>query len=314
MGKRGLLLLGCLWAFFPILAHSQAVLVPGTGITVYPPDDVWKYCSVDGGELVIRFKGAYPWALEQAKGPIFPMDEDEVIDAIKQINFPLDRVIADVLILPLIRIEIRRSSTEGSLVFLSPGTSPYSREHIHYTTVHEIGHVVQHLLMPGEAKHLWKEYLGLRGLEENADNIPPKVLRELFAEDFRMLFGGDLARFNGVSAMKDFESPEKVPGLVEFMLKLSDRGFSGPINVSPNPFSDVVSFDFDHWNLGETRLKIFDAQGRFVTEIGLDPIFKGRASWNGNSSSGEEVAPGVYFVVLDAPNRSLLSKVIKVRR
>ncbi|MGQ9603062.1 MAG: T9SS type A sorting domain-containing protein [bacterium] len=313
MRKRGLGLLALLFALFPHVLYSVPTSLPGTGIVIYPPDEVLHCCLLEHGRLVIRFEGAYPWELDRANDMVFPMDLDELVDAIQQIRFPLDRVVADVLILPLMRIEIQRSSAEGSVIFLSPGVKPYSDEHIHYTIAHEIGHVVQHLLMPEEAGHLWAEYLALRGIQDES-SIPSKTLREMFAEDFRLLFGGDLARFNGSSAIKEFQSPEAVPGLKEFILKLADQGSPKPIRVTPNPFRDFVFFDLDRSDLRKASLKIFDAQGRLINEIHWDSMFEKRLSWDGNSTAGKEVPPGVYFVVLKTFNEAFVSKIVKLPR
>lgn len=305
------ILLSC---FFSLCAYSVPVQVEGTRITVYPPEEVLTYCRPEQDRLILYFKTCYPWTLDQTQDSVFPMDANQVMDAIQQIDYPLDRVVADVLILPFLRMEIPKSSAEGSIILLSPGVSPYSDQHVHYTAVHEVGHIVQHQFMPETAKDLWKEYLGLRGIEYDACVVSPKMMREMFAEDFRLLFGGELARLNGSSAIKVFDPPQEVPNLREFMLGLPDRVGWGLIQASPNPFRDSVAFRFTCLNLQGAVLRIFNSQGRLITKAEIGSIEDGILSWDGSSNQGQQVSPGVYFVIIEGADQSTCLKVIKLPR
>ena len=100
--------------------------------------------------------------------------------------------------------------------------------------------------MPGSRQDLWRAYAGLRGLDASDAGLSrdhASRLTEIFAEDFRVLFGGDIARCGGEIENHDITSPEDVEGLREFMLSLLDV-WAGVVRFSvyPNPFESSVVF------------------------------------------------------------------------
>ncbi|MFZ5597364.1 MAG: hypothetical protein ACOY31_10185 [Bacillota bacterium] len=101
------------------------------------------------------------------------------------------------------------------------GDRNYTDREIHWLAAHEAGHAVDFKYMDSEK---WEEYKVLRGITDSKkynNNAPHKDQpREIFAEDFRMLFGGDLA----VSIPHENDSlpsPSAVKGLKEFFLSLA---------------------------------------------------------------------------------------------
>lgn len=96
-----------------------------------------------------------------------------------------------------------------------------SDELIAYLAVHEFGHNVDFRLMD---KELWKEYKEIRGITDTTiynNNSPFSGNRpqEIFAEDFRLLYGSDEAKVKA-HQNTDLVNPSEVEGLREFFEKL----------------------------------------------------------------------------------------------
>ncbi len=108
------------------------------------------------------------------------------------------RVAGRVVILPFPRREMTRSSCDGQTIYLSPGVRPLSRETVHFLVFHEVGHLVHRRLLPDWDVFGWREYHRVRGLTDlrryhHAAPLPDQP-HEIFAEDFRRLFGSPEAR------------------------------------------------------------------------------------------------------------------------
>lgn len=67
--------------------------------------------------------------------------------------------------------------------------------------------------------------------------------------------------------------------------------------VAPNPSRGPTRFEFESPEASEARVAIFDLGGRLVREVTSGPVPAGRhaAAWDGRSSAGAPVAPGIYF-------------------
>lgn len=99
--------------------------------------------------------------------------------------------------------------------------SALSDNMIAYLATHEFGHNVDFQLM---TKSLWKEYKELRGITDTKiynNNAPLSANRpqEIFAEDFRLLFGCDDAKVKA-HENTSLANPNDVEGLREFFEKL----------------------------------------------------------------------------------------------
>lgn len=305
----------CISTLGPVLPLEASGRVGG--ITVYPPDEAAQFAFYDGGRSYIDFPGARTWELLESGEEWVPMPMDEVIAAIRQIDYPVSNLIMDVVILYVPRVEVAESSTEGSVVFLTPGRGAYPIEHIHYTVVHEIGHAVHNALMPDSRCDLWRTYAGLRGFDLNGGGSSvPHAWRphEIFAEDFRALFGGDLARFGGSVENHDLAPPAEVSGLSEFLVSLADgRNVSAGVTVLPNPSAGRVLVRapsaHDPGCLDEVR--IYDVRGRLVCDL------SGRAPaaeliWDGRDMWGTAVSPGLYVIRGRSGNTVFSVKVVRV--
>jgi len=85
--------------------------------------------------------------------------------------------------------------------------------------------------------------------------------------------------------------------------------------ATPNPFTASTGFDLD---LNETRpisLEIYDAGGRRVTTLTLEPSGPGRyrLAWNGQDAAGRSVPSGTYFAVLRSRTVRQVRMVVRAR-
>jgi hypothetical protein len=203
------------------------------------------------------------------------------------------------------------------VIFLSPGRVGYPEQHVHYIVAHEVGHVVQHLLMPDSRDDLWARYAALRGLDlKDAASHASHASRpaEVFAEDFRVLFGGEMARCGGNVENHDLEAPEEVSGLRDFMLSLVGE-WEGRIRVSayPNPFTSEVVFEaFTLSDRGKPlEVTVFDARGREIRSLGRPQGGSVFLVWDGRDEGRRQVAPGVYFAHIVVGEDSRIQKLIR---
>jgi hypothetical protein len=169
------------------------------------------------------------------------------------VRFPLHQVSAEVFILPYPRRLSLESAAGPGLILLSPGVRPLSREHQHSEFVHELGHVVQYALFPDADADGWSKYARMRGIDAPSFNASaPHADRphEIWAEDFRALFGGASATSNGTIENPSLSYPTEVQGLQSFMQGLAAG--------APSPASARRRAATVGW--GARRLAGFDAR------------------------------------------------------
>jgi flagellar hook assembly protein FlgD len=84
---------------------------------------------------------------------------------------------------------------------------------------------------------------------------------------------------------------------------------------TPNPFSDRTTLRFHLSVAGTVTLNIADASGRLVRSLARESFPAGwnQIQWDGRSSSGQKVAPGVYFSILDAEGQTRSRRLIVAR-
>jgi outer membrane protein assembly factor BamB len=88
----------------------------------------------------------------------------------------------------------------------------------------------------------------------------------------------------------------------------------------PNPFRPAGTIPFDVVGPGggpvDTRLDIYDVQGRKVRSLVSGPLAQGRHQqrWDGRDARGQEVASGVYFLRLDVAGASAATARLSIVR
>jgi len=83
----------------------------------------------------------------------------------------------------------------------------------------------------------------------------------------------------------------------------------------PNPFNMSTTIEFNLNIASHVNIKIYDINGREVTEIINSNLLPGnyQARWNGRSANGNYIASGVYFAKISAINRTSLLKLVLVK-
>ncbi|MDP6797152.1 MAG: FlgD immunoglobulin-like domain containing protein, partial [Candidatus Krumholzibacteria bacterium] len=243
-------------------------------------------------------------------------------DALQSLSYPrpVDRI--EIIFLPLPLREHSHSFARGNRIFLAPAEVEIPEEITHMTVVHELGHLFQYAKMSDMNTSLWSQYRQLRRIS-NEDIYHDSAIHanrphEIFAEDFRYLFGGDLANYSGTIENHDLSLPDEVFGLREFFLSLSDKIVPASLlqaSCFPNPFNPrtTVKVDAEVDLIGETlTVRVFDAQGRQVRELYRGTLFTQSLSfqWDGRDNGNRPLPSGVYFSRIRVGDHRAGSKMI----
>jgi hypothetical protein len=254
----------------------------------------------DGQRFELVTSTSDPAIANPGDGEFHPFDRFEVEATIQGLRFSLASTSAEIFLLPYPRRTALESAAGPGLILLSPGVRALSREQQHAELTHELGHVVQYAHMPDADLEQWSVYRKLRGIEDPTEfsSSSPHASRphEIFAEDFRALFGDPLATSTGTIENASLEHPEDVSGLREFLLALS-----GPpaiaLRAFPNPARGAVRFAATSiTGSAMSLLDVYDLAGRRVAS--LPPTTNtGRLewSWDGRDASGRLLPSGVLL-------------------
>ena len=85
------------------------------------------------------------------------------------------------------------------------------------------------------------------------------------------------------------------------------------VEVSPNPFSSLVTVSASGFISNPSDLQIFDLSGRLITEI--EPIINGSEAvyqWNGRSETGAELPDGIYSARLSSDDSNTAVMLLKL--
>lgn len=233
--------------------------------------------------------------------PFTPELVDHVLGSIRHPHMPLD---ARIYLLPYPRRGVLTSSTTGNEMFLSPHVLDIEPTVASYVIAHELGHVFHNKFMPS-GSGLWREYRGLRGIDNEttfsdvgAHSYRP---REIFAEDFRVLFGGSEAYFGGHVENTDIAEPATVAGLEDFYLRAADNTERRPriaATSSPNPFNPETEIRVVVGTSGSSNVsvRVYSVTGALVRDL-----FEGAGTgdfsvrWDGRDNRGTQVSSGTYY-------------------
>jgi hypothetical protein len=259
-------------------------------------------------------------------GSFHPLAATDVVEAVQAITYPLSDLEVEIYVLPFPREKHLDSSAGGGAIYLSPGVFEVPRAHSHMVVTHEVGHCVHNSMMPDNNRDAWRRYRALRGIENmavySASAVHCNRPHEIFAEDFRYLFGGSLSNYSGTIENQNLETPDMVYGLRAFMLSLAEvrlarvggDGSSTNMEISsyPNPFSQTTTVSLRveglmasaGYTAGVTtaHAQVFDALGRAVKDLGRRSVSGGvnmHFSWDGTNDDGARLSSGVYFLKVE---------------
>jgi hypothetical protein len=297
-------------AGFAVASELGATRSHVAGIVVHDARETLRdFCRVAAGRLWLELPGGSRWELvtstsdpaiaNPGDGAFHAFEAAEVRAALAEVTFPLDAVSAEVFVLPYPRRDGLESAAGPGLVLLSPGVRPLSREHQHAELVHELGHVAQYALLPDADADGWREYARLRGLDPAVHtSSAPHAERphEIWAEDFRALFGGTTANSTGTIENADLAHPMTVPGLRAFM---ESRAGAAPHARGPRLLAAPLArgaVTFSRFGPEAPPLDVFDAAGRRLASLAATPGAQAVAwRWDGRDRSGRAVRGSVVF-------------------
>jgi hypothetical protein len=296
-------------------ASEITAATPATAFRIHGPQETLRdYCQVEDGVLWLVLPGGARFELvtsvddpviaNRGDGTFHSFEIAEVRAALDAVTYPLEGVCADVFLLPFPRRAGLQSAAGPGLILLSPGVRPLTREHQHAEFVHELGHVVQYVRLPDPDESGWARYREIRGIADlsvyNASGVHADRPHEIFAEDFRALFGGAVANYSGTIENAELAHPRDVPGLAEFMRSLAPAAAAAvtpaieALACHPNPAAGPVRFTRAAGPA--TPLDVFDLAGRRVAT--LEPTTGNGVvswTWDGRDPAGSAAGTGVYF-------------------
>jgi hypothetical protein len=299
--------------------YLETLLEPrGTSGTIYL-EDFYLNVITDIDHPAIANKG---------DGRFFSFELEQVLAILNEINYPGRRLDLEIFILPYPRENILVSSASGSRIYLSPQVHEISRTTAAYVIAHEVGHVYQYRYLPHSAQGLWDDYRRIRNIE-NRDvyhngAVHQNRPEEIFAEDFRVFFGGPSAYFAGYIENPHLESPERVVGLEMFFAKLGAISMAGESIVGlanyPNPFNPTTEIRVQVAgdmlvSADRVRIRVYDVRGALVRDL-----YTGRATgpdirvtWDGRDNAGNVVASSTYFGVVEAGAETQTVKMLMIK-
>lgn len=303
-------------------ATGSIGLSNGISVTVYDADYlVSRLTTLDGEPAIQLDDGRYipvitdindPSIWNKGDGSFHPFSVDQAMTALREIDHPSLNLSLRVYLLPYPRRNVLVSSTSGSDVFLSPHVLEIDPTVAAYIVTHEMGHVFHNRYMHDGAA-AWPEYQRLRGIDdpsrfyETASHAyRPK---EILAEDFRVLFGGEDARLDGRIENVEIALPEMVAGLEEFLVGVAHKAIVSrtpaiAATSYPNPFNPdteirvTMPSELSDGN-SPVSVRIYAVNGALVKDL-----YAGRASgdfvvrWDGTDRSGNAVASANYFAAV----------------
>jgi hypothetical protein len=262
----------------------------------------------DGRLIPVVTDIADPSIYNKGDGRFHPFTSQLVDRALASISHPHMPLNARIYLLPYPRRGVLASSTSGNEIFLSPHVREIDPSVAAYIIAHELGHAFHNAFM-SSASSQWREYRSLRGIANEAsfNEGAAHAYRphEIFAEDFRVLFGGSEAYFDGHVENTEIAEPETVPGLRDFYVRAAEalmRDARIAATSSPNPFNPETEIriampDAGAMNGGaRVSVRVYAVTGALVRDL-YDGSVTGDLAvrWDGKDDAGNPVATATYY-------------------
>jgi hypothetical protein len=317
-----------------LAAPVQLAYSNGLSVTVFTAEDLSSRLTTyqgspaielpDGRMIPVITDISDPSVYNKGDGRFHPFTPGLVDHALAEIRHPDLRMDAKIYLLPYPRRGTLVSSTSGNEMFLSPHVLDIESVVASYVIAHELGHVFHNRFMtPGSRS--WRDYRALRGIgdETRFNDLAAHAFRprEIFAEDFRVLFGGSDAYFGGHVENPDVSEPEAVAGLADFYLRVVRDEPSQRIAAtsSPNPFNPETEIRVAlpagaAGTVDRVSVRVYAVTGALVREL-YDGMATGDFSvrWDGTDNRGVHIASGTYYAQIraGADNRTLKLVMLK---
>lgn len=324
----------------PLAAQAgieQIALANGLSATVYSSDYLRDRVVVSGPDAAIQLDDerlipvitdiADPSIVNKGDGAFHPFSIDDVLATLRALDHRSVRMSIRVYLLPYPRRALLVSSTSGFELFLSPHVLDIDPAVAAYIVAHELGHAFHNRFMP-DGSVAWEEYRRIRGITDTArfHNLASHAYRpkEILAEDFRVLFGGNAAYFGGLVENPELLRPESVAGLESFLLRVARETVVSrtPVIVAtsyPNPFNPATEMRVSlptELTEGNQRVsvRVYSVTGALVRDL-----YDGRASgdfvvrWDGTDNRGSRVASATYYAAVIAGSSKETVKLVLLK-
>lgn len=246
-----------------------------------------------------------------------PLAVAPVTAALESVNGIAPQLTLDVFLLPAPPAAALGSFARRAAIFLSPAFGPVSDQTVAALVMHELGHVLTWAYLDGHPQR-WDEYCELRGLSREAggpDAPHAQRVREILAEDVRVLFGGALARGDGTVENHDLTPPQRVEGLAQLLASAfagapGGWGETARTVAFPSPAPADVIVELLPAAAEPTQavtsvapasadLAVYDVRGRLVHRLAGGALENGRLlwHWDGCDAGGRRLAAGRYLYV-----------------
>jgi hypothetical protein len=299
-------------------------LANGVNATIYPAEYLLDRVESSGSDAAIRLEDdrlipvivdiADPSIANKGDGTFHPFSTEDVVATLRALGHPSVRMTVRVYLLPYPRRNLLSSSTSGLELFLSPHVLAIDPRIAAYIVTHEMGHAFHNRYLP-DGSGAWDEYRRIRGITDVArfHALASHAYRpkEILAEDFRVLFGGSAAYFDGYIENPELASPESVGGLESFFVRVAGEPIAlrAPRIVAtsyPNPFNPEtevrVSLPGEFVGKNErVSVRVYSVTGALVRDLyegGATGDFAVR--WDGTDNRGNSVASAIYYATVVA--------------
>jgi hypothetical protein len=221
----------------PAAGTERLMLSNRLVVTIHTPERLRDGLTMIHGQPVLRLDDGRtlpvvtdiedPSIVNKGDGRFHPLPHRFVTEALASLTHPAMRMAVTVYLLPYPCRGVLVSSTVGTELFLSPHVLPVDRGTAAYIVAHEMGHAFRNAFLP-DGSGAWEQYRRLRGIDDavrfNDDAGHAYRPGEIFAEDFRVLFGGPEAHFAGFVENPELPSPQRVSGLSHFLARIGGEG------------------------------------------------------------------------------------------
>lgn len=299
-----------------ILPAAASALPLGVRIMDAPRVLAEHSVADDSGNLYLRdAQGQLRPFITSASDPAIPNAGDGAFHAASAdlVERALDRIdprfirnmAFDVYILPYPVTDPMGSWAAEHTIYVSPGVREMTEEQVHFLISHEAGHLVHRTFLPDSDVEGWSLYRELRGITDStrySEQAPHRDRpHEIFAEDFRILFGSDLGAAYASAENDDLADARSVPGLREFFLQRSGivENSGTALACGPNPFRPGRVMTLRTDAVGPADVALYDVTGRQVRSfegIQLSGGGTARFTWDGRDDAGADLPAGTYFV------------------
>jgi hypothetical protein len=303
---------------------EMIALANGVNATIYTADYLLDRVESTGPDAAIRLDDgrlipvivdiADPAIANKGDGTFHPFSTEDVVATLRALGHPSVRLTVRVYVLPYPRRNVLASSTSGLELFLSPHVLAIDPRIAAYIVTHEMGHAFHNRYLP-DGSAAWDEYRRIRGITDvvrfHALASHAYRPKEIFAEDFRVLFGGAAAYFDGYIENPELASPESVGGLESFFVRVAAEPIAlrAPRIVAtsyPNPFNPEtevrVSLPGEFMGKNErVSVRVYSVTGALVRDLyegGATGDFAVR--WDGTDNRGNSVASAMYYATVVA--------------